>query len=383
MARGAQRARALVACAAGALATLLTSAADAQTAGVRTISQVERDRRAEATRAERLRIQAEAAQREVGALDVRLTEAARRRSEAAAAAAAAELRLSELRNQINADEARRRHARDALERALVNAAFSRRRLEPSAVRANIAARSLAPALASHERSAIQSLAEARTLEEAVLEEQSILADTQTTIDSERATIVTLMARRRVEQAQYANQARAAEQRARALAAEARTLRELASRVRAATPSRNTGTAGSAVIPAAWLAPAEGRITRAFGVREGQAPPTQGVWLTTRTGARVVSPAAGEVAYAGPFRSYGQVLILNLDGGYAVVLTGLQTISARVGDRVSAGQLVGEMAALATPAPELYVEVRRNDQPIDPGRWLAARGLAANGGVRSG
>ena len=103
----------------------------------------------------------------------------------------------------------------------------------------------------------------------------------------------------------------------------------------------------------------------------------------RASAQVVSPASGEVAYAGVFRSYGQVLILNLDGGYAVVLTGLQTISARVGERVRAGQPVGEMSANASPAPELYVEVRRDGQPVDPGRWLNARGLAADQNVRAG
>jgi septal ring factor EnvC (AmiA/AmiB activator) len=87
---------------------------------------------------------------------------------------------------------------------------------------------------------------------------------------------------------------------------------------------------------------------------------------------VVSPASGEVAYAGLFRSYGQVLILNLDGGYALVLTGMETVRARVGEAVLAGQPVGEMSASDTPAPELYVEVRRQGRPINPARWLSAR-----------
>jgi septal ring factor EnvC (AmiA/AmiB activator) len=108
-----------------------------------------------------------------------------------------------------------------------------------------------------------------------------------------------------------------------------------------------------------------------------------VVLHTRAGAQVVSPAAGEVAFAGAFRSYGNVLILNLDGGYAVVLTGLETIRARVGETVRAGQPVGEMPAADTTAPELYVEVRRDGRPLDPGRWLSARGLTAERGVQAG
>jgi septal ring factor EnvC (AmiA/AmiB activator) len=148
------------------------------------------------------------------------------------------------------------------------------------------------------------------------------------------------------------------------------------------PARS-GATGPSAVPAAWLAPAEGRIARGFGAREGGGPTLQGAVVRTRAGAQVVSPAAGEVAYAGEFRSYGQVLILNLDGGYAVVLTGLEAVRVRVGEAVRAGQPVGEMSAAATPAPELYVEVRRGGQPVDPGRWLSARGLPADSGVRAG
>jgi septal ring factor EnvC (AmiA/AmiB activator) len=137
------------------------------------------------------------------------------------------------------------------------------------------------------------------------------------------------------------------------------------------------------VPPAWNAPAEGRVIRAYGARENGAPPTQGATVRTRSGAQVIAPAAGEVAYAGLFRSYGQVLILNLDGGYAVVLTGMAAIGVRVGDTVRAGQPVGEMPQSDMTAPDLYVEVRREGRPIDPGRWLSARGVIAGGGVRAG
>jgi septal ring factor EnvC (AmiA/AmiB activator) len=377
MVLGARGARALVACAIGALAVFL-GPAEAQTA--RTAAQAERDRRAETARAERFRTQADAARRDVRALDERLVEAGRRRAEAEAAATAAEERLSLLRTQISADSLRRRQARDAFETALIAAAFAERRAEPRAVRAGIVARAAAPDFASAERRSARLLDEGRRLEAAIAEEQRILADAYAAIDSERAEIVTLLARRRSAQAQLANDAAAAERRARALAAEARTLRELAQRVQ--RQSRGAS-GGASAIPASWVAPAEGRIARAFGARSGDGPPTQGVTVRTRAGAQVVSPASGEVAYAGVFRSYGQVLILNLDGGYALVLTGLDSIRTSVGETVRAGQPIGEMAVAATPAPELYVEVRRGGQPVDPGRWLNARGLSAEGSVRAG
>lgn len=383
MARDAKRVRALVACAAGALSLLLTSAAaDAQTA--RTATQAERDRRAETQRAERLRREATAARREVQALDARLVESGRRRTEAEAAATAAELRLTELRTQIVASTADRSQAQNAFERALIGAAFASRRADPRAVRNGIAARALAPSFAQRERESAQTLAQARQLEGSVLEEQRVLADAYAAIDSERAELVTLTARRRAAQAQLANDAAAADRRARTFAAEARNLRELTQRASASsrrTPS--TPSSGPSVVPAAWLAPADGSITRAFGARIDGASPSQGVVLRTRAGAQVVSPAAGEITYAGAFRSYGQVLIINFDGGYALVLTGLGSVTARVGDTVRAGQPIAEMAASDTPAPELYVEVRRDGRAVDPGRWLNGRGLTAASSVRAG
>jgi len=384
MARDAKRVRALVACAAGAL-TLLTTplgAADAQT--TRTVTQAERDRRAETARAERLRAQAAAARRDVQALDRRLVESGRRRAEAELAASAAEQRLAALQLRIDADSTQRAQAQNSFETALIAAAFASRRAESRAVRAGMLARAMAPTFAGQERQHAVSLLEARQLEAAVTEEQRILADAYAAIDGERAELVTLTARRRAAQAQLVNDATAAERRARAFASEARNLRELTQRASASarrtTPGSNSG---PSVIPAAWLAPAEGRIARAYGARSGEGPAAQGAVVRTRAGAQVISPAAGEVTYAGPFRSYGHVLILNLDGGYALVLTGLDTVNARVGDTVRAGQPVGEMAESDTPAPELYVEVRRDGRAVDPGRWLSGRGVAAEQSVRAG
>ncbi len=383
MARGAARACVLVACAAGALASLTVNGpAGAQTN--RSIEQVERDRRTENTRAERLRDQAAEARREANALDARLVESGRRRSEAEAAATAAEARLAELQRDIDAEAARQRHARDAFEAALIAAAFAQRRIEPRVVRTGIFAAAAAPSFRHQERQSGLALAQARQLETQVAEEQQVLAEAQAAIESERHELSALLTRRRAAQAQLTSDATAAERRARTLAAEARTLRELAQRVQAAARRSGAPAAGGpSTIPATWAAPAQGRIARAFGVRVGQAPASQGVVLHTRAGAQVVSPAAGEVAYAGAFRSYGNVLILNLDGGYAVVLTGLETIRARVGETVRAGQPVGEMPAADTAAPELYVEVRRDGRPLDPGRWLSARGLTAERGVQAG
>ncbi|MBL8546079.1 MAG: peptidoglycan DD-metalloendopeptidase family protein [Hyphomonadaceae bacterium] len=383
MARGAKRARALVVCATGALALLLGSA-EAQTQ--RTAAQAERDRRAEAQRVERLRTQANAARRDVRALDVRLIEATRRRQETEAAATAARERLTSVQREVTDETAARSRAQTSLESSIIAAAFAERRLEPRAVRAGIVARALGPAFRSEQERRATALAALRHAENSITAEQSVLADAQSAIAQERGGIVTLLAQRRTVETRLTREVSAAERRIRQLTAEARSLRELAQRVQRASARRQQGTpapSGPSVIPAAWVAPVQGQITRNYGARAAGGSAAQGVTVRTNSGAQVVSPAAGEVAYAGSFRSYGNVLILNLDGGYALVLTGLDAINVRVGETVRAGQLVGQMTATASSAPDLYVEVRRGDQPVDPGRWLSARGLTAEAGVQAG
>lgn len=358
--------------------------ADAQTR--RTATQAERERRAEIARAERLRTEASAARRDVRQLDARLSAANQRRQDAETAAAEAQARLDALHAQINTDTARRRNAQSAFESALIAAAFAERRVEPRAVRAGIFARAVAPSFARTERVSAASIAEARLIEIAIAEEQVTLAAAQDALEAERTEIAGLITQRRAAQTQLTREASAAERRARTLAAEARNLRELAQRVQRAAPRAAASTtpapSGPSTIPAAWMAPAEGRITRNYGARDADGLASQGVLVRTASGARVVAPANAEIAYAGVFRSYGQVLILNLDGGYALVLTGLETIQGRVGQTVSAGQTIGQMPSSDTAAPDLYVEVRRSGQPLDPGRWLSAR-LASGSSVRAG
>ena len=377
---GAVRARALFALAAGVLASFLATSSEAQTN--RSLTQVERDRRAESARAERLRAQAAAASDDASAFSARLTQAERRREEAASAAQAAEQRLGAVAAEIEVEAARDARARQAFENMVIAAAFSARRVELTAVRNNVFARAAAPELIAESRRSRRAQEEATTLSAALFEERAILADAQTAIGDEQAELTRLLSQSRSSQTRLAREASAAERRVRVLAAEATSLRELTRRLqRASAPARRSG---SSAIPAGWTAPVQGgSIVRGFGAQSGGAPASQGVSLRTRAGASITAPAAARVAYAGVFRSYGQVLILDLDGGYALVLTGLGAVGVRVGEAVTVGQTIGQMPGSDTPAPELYVEVRRNGQPIDPGRWLGARGLAAEASARTG
>ena len=97
------------------------------------------------------------------------------------------------------------------------------------------------------------------------------------------------------------------------------------------------------------------------------------------GAEITAPCDGWVVYAGPFRSYGQLLILNAGGGYHVLLAGMERISVDLGQFVLTGEPVAVMggeaqvsAAVATGSkqPVLYVEFRKDGTPIDPSPWWA-------------
>ena len=128
-------------------------------------------------------------------------------------------------------------------------------------------------------------------------------------------------------------------------------------------------------------PVNGVKIREFGGSDGAGGVEKGISLATRPGAQVTTPCDGWVVYAGPFRSYGQLLILNAGGGYHVLVAGMERISVSIGQFVLTGEPVATMgrtsqvaSILATNAsqPVLYIEFRKDGTPIDSGPWWAAK-----------
>lgn len=120
-------------------------------------------------------------------------------------------------------------------------------------------------------------------------------------------------------------------------------------------------------------PAHGRRVLAFGDTTSNGRKSHGIVIETRHGAQITSPTDGWVVYAGEFRSYGQLLIINAGGGYHVLLAGLSHIDAQLGQFVLAGEPVGKMQVAPAGrsqenAPVLYVEFRKEGRPIDPAPW---------------
>jgi septal ring factor EnvC (AmiA/AmiB activator) len=127
-------------------------------------------------------------------------------------------------------------------------------------------------------------------------------------------------------------------------------------------------------------PAAGAILKTFGSPDDLGGVERGVSLATPAGATVSTPVDGAVLFAGAYRSYGQLLIIDAGGGYYVLLAGLDRINVQSGEFVLAGEPVGAMgdgstrmataAAVGAARPVLYIELRKDGTAIDPGPWWA-------------
>lgn len=125
------------------------------------------------------------------------------------------------------------------------------------------------------------------------------------------------------------------------------------------------------------APAAGEIVVSFGTASAGAETAKGITIATRPGAEVVAPYDGRVVFAGPFKGYGQILIIAHGDGYHSLVAGLDRIDCSVGQWVVAGEPVGRMPA-DEAKPLLYLELRHDEQPINPLPWLATRNAKAKG-----
>ena len=124
-------------------------------------------------------------------------------------------------------------------------------------------------------------------------------------------------------------------------------------------------------------PARGEIAVKFGQADNLGNPSKGISIETRPGAQVIAPYDGQVVFAGPFRGYGLLLIIEHGEGYHTLLAGMSRIDGAVGQHLVSGEPVGVMGS-ADSKPLLYLELRRNGQPVNPLPWLTARKTKVSG-----
>ena len=208
-------------------------------------------------------------------------------------------------------------------------------------------------------------------------------------ESLRATLVTLsrqqhdiktLQKAREQAARYAlkeasKQAKAASK----LIQQATNLKDLIAKIeKAAKMRRAAEMAGKAAISTGFslakgmlTMPAKGKISKYFGspLRVGK---SKGIRVKTRSEAQVIAPFDGEVVFSGPFRDYGQILIISHGDGYHSLLAGMDKIFGEVGEWILAGEPIGEMekADKNKKADELYLELRYNNVAFNPLPWIA-------------
>lgn len=259
----------------------------------------------------------------------------------------------------------------------------------ASVRAAILLGAVVPELRGEAQKLVAELEQLAALRRSTLKERESFAASQATLQEERARIGALIEER---QRQFGERQKAFEaERARtaALAKEADTVQDLVTQLeKEITEAAERDAKAPRIAPKVPFAetrgklalPAAGKVVRAFGADSAGGGSQKGLSLATRPGAEVNSPCEGRVVFAGAFRNYGQLLIINAGGGYHILLAGMENITVDLGQRVVAGEPVAVMGTgpktSPTPAsgfsePILYVEFRKNGVSIDPAPWWAA------------
>lgn len=119
-------------------------------------------------------------------------------------------------------------------------------------------------------------------------------------------------------------------------------------------------------PAQYLLPVSGRLVTGFGAFGEGRVQSRGISLAARGGAQVVAPGAGRVVFAGPYRGYGTIVIIEHGGGWTSLVTGLTALDTRVGRSVLAGSPLGT----AGPGrPVITLELRKDGTPLNPLDYL--------------
>jgi septal ring factor EnvC (AmiA/AmiB activator) len=281
-----------------------------------------------------------------------------------------------------------------------------------AVRAAAVMGSLIPELKSEIEAARRDLDDLAKTRESIARERDTLTEKGKALAAEKVRLAALIEARQQSLASAQDALGSQQQRAADLAKKAGSLKDLIARLDSASAARNAAAAAAhesevaaaneieARAQAAHGAetvrlkpeiafadakgrvplPAAGSILKTFGSPDDLGGVERGVSLATPAGATVSTPVDGAVLFAGPYRSYGQLLIIDAGGGYYVLLAGLDRINVESGEFVLAGEPVGIMgdgstrmataAAVGAARPVLYIELRKDGTAIDPGPWWA-------------
>lgn len=321
------------------------------------------------------------------------TAAATQTRESALTRQESELRVLEAREKAAAADFQKRQQ----QLAEILAALQRLSLRPpvtlasrsddanDAVRTALVLRGLVPELERRAEMLKREIEAYGRLKEAVRARRGTVADADSALGRERQALMGLVEQKQAllketEDEQAANRARLE-----ALTKEAETLRDLMAKLRQekAKPEPAPRTAALTEPPKGKIRsfaafrgkltlPATGSVTPRFGSEEKLGEFSKGMMIAARRGAQAVAPFDGQIVFAGPFRGYGRILIIEHRDGYHSLIVGLARIDASVKQWVLAGEPVGIVGEHESQGAQLYVEIRHNGRPIDPAHWFPPR-----------
>ncbi len=323
-------------------------------------------------------------------------------SEAEIAAAQARYSLAQTRREeLGARLAERQEPLVRLTGALQ--AMSRRplalsALQPGSLRETVYVRavldSAVPQVRARTAALRSDLDEGRALEDQARESLADLRGSEGVLQERRAALTQLEARQRRDSSEARAIAARENERALALAEDARDLdgligelgnaselrRELAALsgpvLRPVQPSASqvsiepsptpSQTADEVAPPTDFQLPVQGRTVAGFGALRDSGSRSTGVVIAPAAGAQVIAPAAGRVAFSGPYRGFGRIVIIEHENGWTSLVTGLATSDAEVGDQLVSGSPLG---VAANQDPAITIELRRAGKPVNPLQFL--------------
>ena len=226
-------------------------------------------------------------------------------------------------------------------------------------------------------------------------EQARLKTAEAALDLKKAEITQMAAVKRAAFEDVSGDTKALQQRVNLLAREAGTIRDLLAAIEASAPpapalkpklqyaslpDRRTDVPYDRPVQpnarpleqaqlGALMQPASGRLVRSWGDRMPGGTKSEGLAIATRSEAQVSAPVDGKIEFAGPFRTYGELLIISTSDDYHVLLSGMASSYVTVGQSVKRGEPVATMAKRSDPEPELYMEVRKSGKPMNPAKWM--------------
>ena len=237
-------------------------------------------------------------------------------------------------------------------------------------------------LVAKKKSLYESLNKIASLQAAIKAQAAQIKVSAQRLETQQKNMEKLMQQKQVLRAHFETESLSAKKKAQELGRKAKDIQDLLSRLaderkktqaeqqrKVAYPKRETMEIDGHIAnyKGQLRLPARGTLIQKYGEKTEGGVRSKGIVIQPRLGAQIVEPFDGVVLFAGPFKSYGNVLIVEHGDNFHSVLAGMDTIDVVVGQNLLMGEPVGTMST--TSLQKLYIELRNKGQPIDPTEWF--------------